>query len=296
MKGNTEFQKRYDLSRDQIERALEESFTGMPPQVRLLKSMRYSLLAGGKRIRPILTMQFCRAAGGREEDALDYACAVEMLHTYSLIHDDLPAMDDDALRRGKPTNHKVYGEFTAVLAGDALQAEAFGRIARASSCSVESRTAACGALAAAAGAFGMCGGQYLDMAGRETTLEGLTAMHRMKTAALLRAACQLGVLAAECNSDSPQYRAAEGYAEHIGLAFQIRDDILDETATVEALGKPRGSDEKNGKHTFYTLLGQEKSEALIRENTHAAKAMLDGVFRDIDFLSFMAEMLAGRES
>jgi len=296
MKENREFQKRYDLSRDQIERALEESFPGAPPQARLLESMRYSLLAGGKRIRPILTMQFCRAAGGREEDALDYACAVEMLHTYSLIHDDLPPMDDDDLRRGKPTNHKVYGDFTAVLAGDALQAEAFGRIARAPSRSAQSRAAACGALAAAVGAFGMCGGQYLDMTGRVTNLEELTAMHRMKTAALLRAACQLGVLAAECAPDSPQYRAATGYGEHIGLAFQIRDDILDETATAESLGKPCGSDEKNGKHTFYTLLGLEQSEALIRENTRAATALLDGVFRDITFLSWMAELLAGRES
>ncbi|MCD7947794.1 MAG: polyprenyl synthetase family protein [Oscillospiraceae bacterium] len=266
------------------------------PQERLLDAMRYSLLAGGKRIRPVLTMAFCRAAGGAPERALPYACAVEMLHTYSLIHDDLPCMDDDVLRRGKPTCHVVYGECTAVLAGDALQAEAFGQIARAA-CSPESRAAACGALAEAAGACGMCGGQYLDMAleGHALTQDDLRMIHDKKTAALLVAACRLGVLAAEGTTDSPAYLAATAYASHLGMAFQIRDDILDATASDDALGKSAGSDERNGKHTFYTLLGPEACNDLVMRYTEQAKQALPALPAPTDFLVGMADMLGQRD-
>ena len=182
----TDYQLEYDGCRKAVEDALSACFTQEAPQRELLDAMRYSLLAGGKRIRPILALQFCKAACGDWKPALDYACAVEMLHTYSLIHDDLPCMDDDDLRRGRPTNHKVFGECSAVLAGDALQAAAFERVLTAPDLPADSRAAAAAVLARAAGAAeGICGGQYLDMSGEGhgLSLEDLTVIHTMKTAA-----------------------------------------------------------------------------------------------------------------
>ena len=181
-----DFSAEYDRCRRMTEEALAGCFTEELPQRELLNAMRYSLLAGGKRIRPILTLQFCKAVCGRAEPALDFACGVEMLHTYSLIHDDLPCMDNDDLRRGKPTCHKVFGECTATLAGDALQSAAFARIAGAD-LPAWCRAEGCAVLAAAAGAYGMCGGQQLDMAGEgaDLTLDDLPAIHDRKTAALL---------------------------------------------------------------------------------------------------------------
>ncbi len=266
----------------------------------LQEAMRYSLLAGGKRIRPILALQFCQAAGGRMEDALDFACGVEMLHTYSLIHDDLPCMDNDDLRRGKPTCHKVFGQCAATLAGDALQAAAFETVLAAPGLSDRARAKAALALAKAAGEKGMCGGQYYDTEGdgHPHTEPELTAINAAKTGALLRAACQMGVLAASDQSgwDSAFLSAAEEYAAHLGLAFQIQDDILDATSTTETLGKPVGSDASNDKSTYWFLLGPEACKRRVEDETVLSKAALERVNwpGDTAFLSWLADKLAQR--
>ncbi len=266
----------------------------------LQEAMRYSLLAGGKRIRPILTLEFCQAAGGRMEDALDFACGVEMLHTYSLIHDDLPCMDNDDLRRGKPTCHKVFGECVATLAGDALQAAAFETVLAAPGLSDRARAKAALALAKAAGEKGMCGGQYYDTEGdgQPHTEQELTAINAAKTGALLQAACRMGVLAASDQSgwDSAFLSAAAEYANHLGLAFQIQDDILDATSTTEALGKPVGSDASNDKSTYWFLLGPEACKRRVEEETALAKGALERVNwpGDAAFLSWLADKLAQR--
>lgn len=295
-----DYQREYEACRALIEARLNEFFVQECPQKKLLDAMRYSLLAGGKRIRPILTVKFCQAAGGKPEEALDFACGVEMLHTYSLIHDDLPCMDNDDLRRGKPTCHKVFGETVATLAGDALQAAAFRTVLSAKgSWEGDAPLQAAGFLAAAAGELGMCGGQYLDTMGdgKPHTIEELKVIHAGKTGALLCAACLMGVIASSGRRkvDDSVIGAAKAYAENLGMAFQIQDDILDVTATTEALGKPVGSDEANRKTTFVTLLGVPACRELVREHTERAKAALDGVFSDSGFLCWLADRLAERE-
>lgn len=293
-----DFHTQYEQTRVLVEQELARCFDVDVPHQELLKAMRYSLLAGGKRIRPILTLKFCQAACGEMERALDYACAVEMLHTYSLIHDDLPCMDDDDLRRGKPTCHKVFGECTAVLAGDALQAEAFQRLASSKLVgTAESNGRACAVLAEAAGAMaGICAGQYLDLDGEGTSksFEELTNIHMWKTAALLKAACLLGLVAAGAVQESAQWKGAVRYAEELGMAFQIRDDMLDEESTTEELGKPVGSDVDNNKTTFVTLYGIDKCRELVNEHTKQAKEAIEGVFQDTAFLCWLADELAGR--
>lgn len=288
-------QEQLRLRQGRIEKALEGFFTEDVAQKTLLESMRYSLLAGGKRIRPVLTLAFCAAAGGNEEKALPVACAVEMLHTYSLIHDDLPCMDNDDLRRGRPTNHKVYGEMTAVLAGDALQSAAFQAVLSAP-LSPDVRAAAALELADAAGALGMCGGQQLDMEGEERTLslEEIAHMNALKTGCLLRAACVMGALAAGCAPDSPQCRAAAAYAASVGLAFQIRDDMLNVTSTAQEMGKSVGSDAENNKSTFVAHLGLEECQRRVEEETRRAKKALTGAFEDTRFLEELADDLARR--
>lgn len=260
----------------------------------LAEAMRYSLLAGGKRIRPLLVLEFCRIAGGNVEKALPVACAVEMLHTYSLIHDDLPCMDNDELRRGKPTNHMVYGECTATLAGDALQAEAFGTILR---CDLPPIVKASCAeiLAGAVGLDGMCGGQFLDMSweGRTLTEQELTEINIRKTGALLVAACQMGVAAA--GGSELMLAAAGHYGSSIGLAFQIRDDMLDVLSTAEELGKPIGSDLEENKNTYMVLMGMEGCEKTIAKLTDFAKNVLDEAFEDTAFLKELADALSTRE-
>ena len=275
-----DFLKELKAARDLVEERLSACFSGGG----LEEAMRYSLLAGGKRIRPILTMKFCEAAGGSMEEALDYGCGVEMLHTYSLIHDDLPAMDNDDLRRGRPTNHKVFGECTAILAGDALQAAAFQTVLSAEGVWRHggrgmSRALAAGILAEAAGYQGMCGGQYWDTLGdgQPRTLEELRSINDKKTGALLRAACMMGVAASLGRREVPEgcMEAARDYAAELGLAFQIRDDMLDVTGDSAEFGKPIGSDAANGKSTYVTLLGLEACEAQVLEHTALAKAALD---------------------
>jgi geranylgeranyl diphosphate synthase type II len=267
------------------------------PQKKLLEAMRYSLLAGGKRIRPVLLLKFCQAAGGDMDKALPMACAVEMLHTYSLIHDDLPCMDDDVLRRGKPTCHVAYGEYTATLAGDALQASAFRTLLTAD-LAPDILASAGAVLAYAAGEEGICGGQYLDMEaeGRDLGIEELTLVHSLKTAAMLKAAAEMGVLAAGGKAEQFQREAALRYAEAAGLAFQVRDDMLNRTSSAEILGKPVFSDISRGKSTFVSLIGLDACQRLVQEKTEEAIGAIKGKFSDTGFLEWFALWLAGREN
>ena len=259
----------------------------------LLESMHYSLTAGGKRIRPTLVLEFCRISGGDIEKALPVACAIEMLHTYSLIHDDLPCMDNDELRRGKPTNHVVYGECIATLAGDALQAEAFGTIAR-SELPAENKIACVEILADAVGSDGMCAGQYLDMVGesKQLTEEELDDINSRKTGALLIAACRMGVAAA--GGSGEMLEAAAHYGACVGAAFQIRDDILDVISTSEELGKPVGSDAQEHKNTYMALLGEERCMEMVEKLTNKAKSALCGTFNDTKFLCDLADSMVTR--
>ena len=275
----TDFEKELSAAKALVEKRLAEFFPGDGLQA----AMRYSLLAGGKRIRPILAMKFCEAAGGAMEEALDFGCGVEMLHTYSLIHDDLPCMDNDDLRRGRPTNHKVYGECVATLAGDALQAAAFQTVLSAEGpWYVEESFApavAAKILAEAAGEQGMCGGQYFDTIGDGKVLhtaEELTVINNKKTGALLRAACMMGVAASSGHRvvEERCFEAARVYATNVGLAFQIRDDMLDVIGSAEEFGKPIGSDASNRKSTYVTLLGLEECERRVLAYTERAKEAL----------------------
>lgn len=260
----------------------------------LIDSMLYSLMAGGKRVRPVLCMEFCKAAGGNAKDALEFAAAIEMVHTYSLIHDDLPAIDNDELRRGKPTNHVVYGEGNALIAGDALQTAAFGMLLS-SKLSPDLVVKAGKSLAYAAGKDGMCAGQILDMdtPNKVLELEQLYEIHENKTSALLETACMMGVIAAGASDE--KIEAARDYAKALGLAFQVRDDMLDVISTEEKLGKPIGSDEKNQKTTFVTKLGLDKCQEIVEEETDKALEILKKNFENTEFLLEFTKWLAGRD-
>lgn len=284
----------YNDYKSMIEAALSECFRPKGAAFDgLLSSMDYSLTAGGKRIRPILVLEFCRISGGDPEKALPIACAVEMLHTYSLIHDDLPCMDNDELRRGKPTNHVVYGECTAVLAGDALQAEAFASILN-SQLPAEIRANCAAILANAVGADGMCGGQFLDMDGENSihSIDELNEINKRKTVALLTAACKMGVAAA--GGDGEMLRAAELFGKNLGYAFQIRDDMLDVISTAEILGKPIGSDEAEKKCTYMTVLGAKGCDELVAKLSNTAKESIRSLFTDCDFLIDLVNSLITR--
>ena len=295
-----DFTKEMETARRMAEERLQQFFPGEG----LEKAMRYSLLAGGKRVRPILAMKFCQAAGGTMEEALDFGCAVEMLHTYSLIHDDLPCMDNDSLRRGKPTCHIVFGECTATLAGDALQAAAFQTVLSARGewrhGGQMYRALAAEILAEAAGFQGMCGGQYWDTLGdgQLHTEEELTAINDKKTGALLRAACMMGVAASLGRRAVEEncMDAAREYAANLGLAFQIRDDMLDVMGDTGAFGKPVGSDAANGKTTYVTVLGLEACGARVLDYTEKAKAALKtGSWAgSAEFLEELADSMAVR--
>ena len=239
----------------------------------VIDAMRYSLLAGGKRIRPTLLLEFCSLCGGDAAAALPFACAVEMIHTYSLIHDDLPCMDDDDTRRGRPSNHMVFGEDIALLAGDALLSLAFDTmLCEKSVCKVGAARAVRAAclLAKASGAYGMVGGQVIDLQheGKPVDVSLLREMDSKKTGAMIVAAAKMGCTLA--GSTEPQIKAAEQYAKKIGLAFQIIDDILDVTANSEEFGKPVGSDAENKKSTYVSLLGLSKSRQLAETLTEEA--------------------------
>ncbi len=241
-------------------------------------AMKYALLDGGKRIRPILVLEFCRVCGGSIQSALPFACAVEMIHSYSLIHDDLPCMDNDDLRRGKPSCHKQFGEAVALLAGDALLTLAFETMLNQNTntkLSAQNCLNAAAVLAKQAGSMGMIGGQVIDLdcEGKNVPIQVLQKMDDLKTGALISAACQMGCILAGANEKMIQ--AADRYAKNIGLAFQIMDDILDITSTSENLGKPIGSDAVNKKSTYVSLLGLESAQALVYQLTEQALAELE---------------------
>jgi len=245
-----------------------------PIAPQLVEAMRYATLTGGKRMRPLLVCAACTGVGGTLEQALAPACAVEFVHAYSLVHDDLPAMDNDALRHGVPSNHVRFGEATAILAGDALQALAFKTLANAPGLAPETRLQALTFLADAAGWAGMVGGQSYDLAAECQTLAQpeLAALHSAKTGALIRAAVQIGALAGEQNLSAARLEALSAFATRIGLAFQVVDDLLDVTATTATLGKPAGSDLAANKSTYPRLLGIEGArnlaERLLEESLH----------------------------
>lgn len=287
------FQLRYDSYRAAVDDHLGGLFADAKdkPYRRLQEAMRYSLLSGGKRVRPVMTLAFCDMLGGQWREALPFACALELVHTYSLIHDDLPCMDDDDLRRGRPTCHKVYGETMAVLAGDALQGEAFGLIAAAPAMTAQQRIDAVAVLSAACGGGGMVAGQVLDVDHLAQGETDLRLLHRLKTGAMLQAAAELGCVAA--GADDGLRQRARDYGCHIGLAFQVRDDVLDVVADQGELGKPIGSDRAEGKRTFVDLLGLEACQALVAEETAKAKAALADL-PDSGFLLNLADHLAER--
>lgn len=259
-----------------IEKALNSYINGGRKKYKekVWESMAYSLLGGGKRIRPKLTLAFCSLCGGKQEDALPFACAVEMIHTYSLIHDDLPCMDNDEMRRGKPTNHIVYGEDMALLAGDGLLNMAF-EIMLGSRLDPNTVVSAMSVMAENSGVNGMVGGQCIDLQsqGEKIDLKTLEAMDMGKTVALIRAACEMGVIIGGGNNE--KLEAAAAYAQGVGMAFQIRDDILDVIGNAKELGKNTGMDAENEKCNYVSLLGPKRAQELVHEYTELAVTALN---------------------
>ncbi len=263
------------------------------PNRTIYEAMLYSIKAGGKRLRPVIMMLTAKMLGTEPEKVLPFASAMEMIHTYSLIHDDLPSMDNDDLRRGKPTNHKVFGEATAILAGDALLTKAFEvatwnvqdadpvRVIKALEC-----------LATASGADGMVGGQIIDIESHDEDLELLKYLHSLKTGAIIRASGVIGAILA--GADDTQIAAIDSFCYNLGIAFQIQDDILDVTGQEEELGKPIGSDNENNKSTYVTLCGLDKAQELVSEYTEKAIRSLD-IFEGREELVALAKKLVGRK-
>ena len=260
----------------------------------LCESMQYSLMAGGKRLRPILLMAAADAVGAKGTDYLESACAIEMIHTYSLIHDDLPAMDDDDYRRGKLTNHKVYGAGMATLAGDALLTLAFEVMLRQSGATPENILQVVREMSVAAGPDGMVGGQALDLESedKQISMETLRRMHMGKTGALFRAAIRSGAILG--GASAIELSALTEYADNFGLAFQITDDVLDVTGDEAVIGKPVGSDEKNHKSTYVTLTSLEKAKALAKETVGDAVKALEPFGPEADFLRELVRYLVDR--
>ncbi|MEN1943900.1 farnesyl diphosphate synthase [Luteimonas sp. MJ293] len=285
-----------DAWRTRIDAALERALdlvTGAEP--RLVAGMRHAVLLGGKRMRPLLAHASGHACGA-DPDALDGpATAIELIHAYSLVHDDLPAMDDDALRRGQPTVHMAFDEGTAILVGDALQSLAFQVLAD-TPVSDDRRVSLLRELAMAAGAHGMCGGQALDLAatgkGSDASLQNLEQLHALKTGALIRAAVRMGALAAGAGSD--QHKHLDGFSDALGLAFQIRDDLLDVEGESETLGKTAGKDAAQDKATFPALIGIEASRARLAELADTMSAALAPLGPRAAALRALAEMAIHR--
>lgn len=280
---------------------IEKALTEFNPQLddlqkNIYKSMNYSLSAGGKRMRPVLLLEFNRICGGNLTEALPFACALEMIHTYSLIHDDLPAMDNDDLRRGNPTNHIVFGEATAILAGDALLTQAFNIMSSAPLKDKAKIVEAIWYIADAAGTQGMIGGQIVDIEseGKKVDIDVLRYIHRLKTGALIRAACVVGAIVA--GADEKTLNLVSNYADNLGIAFQIRDDILDVCGDVSTLGKPIGSDEKSQKSTYVSLLGVDEAKGLCNEYTNKALECLEELSGDTKFLMEFTSDLAIRNN
>jgi len=260
-----------------------------PPLIH--EAMNYAVFNGGKRLRPIMVFEGAALAGSNKEKVITAACAIEMIHSYSLVHDDLPAMDDDELRRGKPTCHIVYGEANAILTGDALLTAAFELLAsncRVESVKVENIIKVIGEIARAAGSRGMIGGQVIDLESEGKTIdcETLKTLHRLKTGELFKASLKAGAILSDMEQDG--LHALDEYAENFGLAFQITDDILDVEGSEELTGKPAGSDEKNHKTTYPSLFGLEKSRQLAREAVEACTDILSCFGAEADFLRNLA--------
>ena len=284
-------ERQYAAYQQAIETYLDSLFTGSTAYQKLYESIRYSLLAGGKRIRPVLTLEFARLGGIDWHLALPYGCALELIHNYSLIHDDLPCMDDDDLRRGKPTNHRVYGETLAVLAGDALQPEAFRLMAEAPCLSADNRLEAICTLSRACGADGMVAGQVLDTVYDVSDEAGLTVLNRLKTGVMISAAAELGCIASEM--PAAMRRQALAYADALGRGFQIRDDMLDVEGDQAVFGKPIGSDAEEGKVTFVNVIGLDGCRRAVSACTEQAKAAVAD-WPDHDFLWELADRMVGR--
>ena len=258
----------------------------------IFEASNYSIQAGGKRIRPIIAYGVCEMLDGDEESVKNYACAVEFIHTYSLIHDDLPCMDDDDLRRGLPTNHKKFGEAIALLAGDSLLTYAF-ECASASNNPPKTTVKAINAISKAAGINGMIGGQVIDIEGAKTYDE-LKTVHKMKTGALIRLSAYLGAIAAGC--DDANLKHIDEFADNLGIAFQIKDDILDVESTVAELGKPTGSDDKRGLTTYVTIFGIDGAKEKLEHHTKLAKDALSVFGKKAEFLLELSDMLLSRKN
>lgn len=284
---------------DRIQQALPSYLPGKYcAQAKVIEAMEYSLMAGGKRIRAVLAMAFCELCGGSTEDILPFAAAIEMVHAYSLIHDDLPCMDNDDMRRGKPSCHKAYGESTALLAGDGLLNLAFETIlgfGNTGTLPAQRVLAAASELAAATGVGGMIGGQVIDLdsEGKQVDIDTLRKTYELKTGALIRASAKIGCIIA--GTDKDIIDRADRYAANIGTAFQIVDDILDVTADEGILGKPLGSDEQNEKSTYVSLYGVDKSREMVKQHVLEADLAIKGSVLDNSFLYDLADMLADRE-
>lgn len=293
MDWKTEMQEKCAEIEAALARAIPEQ-AGFPPVI--FEAMRYSLLAGGKRLRPIMLLAACEAVGGRKEDAIPFACALEMIHNYSLIHDDLPAMDNDDYRRGRLTNHKVYGEAMAILAGDGLLHHAMETMAAACAENPSPKTTgAMRAIAHGAGIFGMLTGQAVDVffEGKPLERDTLDFIHLHKTAAMIRGALEAGAILGGADAETTAQFALAG--EKIGVAFQILDDILDVTSTMEELGKPIHSDEKNQKTTYVTLYGIEKSHEIAAKLSAEAIEIWKKQGERCDFLLALTDHLTNRK-
>jgi len=265
--------------------------------LKIIEAMEYSLMAGGKRIRPIIALAFCRLFGGRDEWVLPYGCALEMVHTASLIHDDLPCIDDDELRRGRPTNHVVFGESTALLAGDGLLMDAYGVIAANKHVPAEFNIQAIKVLSDCTGTHGLVGGEFIDVMGETTPLglESLKKMDAYKTGALIKASALLGCLAAGVSLDDPRLSDVNIYAENIGLAFQIVDDVLDVIGSAEELGKNPGADEKDKKSTYLSFYSVDDAIKYAKELTRDAVSAISK-YENSEFLQELAIYLTDRRN
>lgn len=256
--------------------------------------MRYSLMAGGKRLRPILMLKTCEMCGGDADEAMPYACAMEMIHTYSLIHDDLPAMDNDDLRRGMPTCHVKYGEANAILAGDSLLNKAFEVMSAAGEKNPAKAIKIISVISRSSGTEGMIGGQVLDIENGEMSLERLEYIDSLKTGAIIRSSCAAGAILADASDE--EQKAVDEFAKHLGIAFQIRDDILDVTGTEEELGKPIGSDEEMERTTYVKSFGLDGARRLLEEHSEKAASSLEMFGEKADFLIRLTKYLTERNN
>lgn len=292
-----EFKTLLSAKAEEVHSFLQDALKETDAPAELAEAMGYSLLAGGKRLRPVLCLSWAKMIGASAQEVISFAAGIECIHTYSLVHDDLPAMDNDDLRRGKPTNHKVFGEDMAILAGDALLTYAFQLMLQ---CGVrgERLNRALLEMSRAAGAGGMVGGQVLDMqyTGQGITeLSKLQKMHLLKTGALLTSSCVCGAILGGGSEEDIQ--GAREFGRHVGLAFQIADDILDVTGNEEIMGKPVGSDEKQGKFTYPALIGIEKSKQIAQKSVSSAGEVLSAYSgEESEFLASLTDYIVDRVS